>query len=404
MGIRKIRLIRVQKTINMKIGITGQSGFVGTHLYNFLGLQEGVERVPFKDEFFQDVEILTGFVQECDVIVHLAAMNRHNDPQVIYDTNILLVNKLIDACESTQSTPHILFSSSTQEKRDNLYGKSKFDGRKLLEDWAKRNNAPFTGLIIPNVFGPFGHPYYNSFIATFCHQLTHGEQPHVDVDAEVKLIYVGELVNEIWGQINKRRNSTDESIRGESSGTIPVSPIIQYRVPHTSVNKVSAILKLLESYKANYFEKGIIPDLDDEFKKNLFNTFLCYIDHKSFFPFHLTKHSDERGSFVETVKLNSGGQVSFSTTVPGITRGNHFHTRKAERFAVIKGKARIELRKIGTEEVLSFELDGEQPSFVDMPIWYTHNITNTGDEDLYTIFWINEHYDPEDGDTYFEKV
>ena len=115
-------------------------------------------------------------------------------------------------------------------------------------------------------------------------------------------------------------------------------------------------------------------------------------------------NTDQRGSFVETVKLNSGGQVSFSTTMPEITRGNHFHTRKAERFAVIKGKAQIDLRRIGTNEVQSFKLDGKQPSFVDMPVWYTHNITNIGEEELYTIFWINEHFDGSDPDTYFEKV
>jgi UDP-2-acetamido-2,6-beta-L-arabino-hexul-4-ose reductase len=144
--------------------------------------------------------------------------------------------------------------------------------------------------------------------------------------------------------------------------------------------------------------------LDGTFERNLFNTFLCYINHESFFPFQLKLNTDERGSFIETVKLNSGGQVSFSTTVPGITRGNHFHTRKAERFAVIKGKARIDIRKIGTEKILSFELDGRQPSFVDMPIWFTHNITNIGDDELYTIFWINEHFNSEDTDTFFEKV
>jgi len=377
----------------MKIGITGQSGFMGTHLFNYLGLKEGVERIPFEDEYFQDHKKLQTFVKSCDVIVHLAAMNRHGDPQVIYDTNIELVNKLINACEATDSTPHILFSSSTQEERDNLYGKSKFDGRKLLENWAERNNAQFTGLIIPNVFGPFGNPYYNSFIATFCHQLTHGEQPKIDVDGEVKLIYVGKLVNEIFNVIC------------DSSIVTSMQPLVtNYQLPITTKIKVSKVLTLLESYKANYFEKGIIPNLDDEFKKNLFNTFLCYIDHKSFFPFYLKKHSDNRGSFVETVKLHSGGQVSFSTTVPGITRGNHYHTRKAERFAVIKGKARIELRRIGTGEILSFDLDGENPSFVDMPIWYTHNITNIGEEELYTIFWINEHYDPEDSDTFYEKV
>ncbi len=393
----------------MKIGITGQPGFVGTHLYNFLGLQEGVERIPFKDEYFNSKEKLENFVKQCDVVVHLAAMNRHPDPQVIYDTNITLVKKLINACENTTSTPHILFSSSTQETRDNLYGKSKFDGRKLLEEWAEKNNAKFTALIIPNVFGPFGKPHYNSFIATFCHKLTHDEHPHIDVDVEVKLIYVGELVKEFWNQINgtqitqmEQRNADRISVNQQNQRH--QRSIARYEVPHTKTVKVSQVLKLLEGYKENYFEKGIIPNLDNEFEKNLFNTFLCYIDHKTFFPFHLTKHSDDRGSFVELIKLNSGGQVSFSTTKPGITRGNHFHTRKAERFAVIKGKARIRLRRIGTDEVLNFELDGDKPSFVDMPIWYTHNITNIGDEELYTIFWINEHYNPDDGDTYFEVV
>ena len=137
---------------------------------------------------------------------------------------------------------------------------------------------------------------------------------------------------------------------------------------------------------------------------NLFNTFRSYIKHETFFPFYLTKNTDERGSFVETIKLQIGGQVSFSTTKPGITRGNHFHTRKIERFAVIKGKALIEIRKIGTDEIFSFELNGDKPSFVDMPIWYTHNITNIGNEELYTIFWINEFFNAEDADTFFEKV
>lgn len=377
----------------LKIGITGQAGFIGTHLYNYLGIQESVARIPFEDAYFDEDTQLFQFVQSCDVIVHLAAMNRHDDPQVIYNTNITLVRKLITACEKTNSKPHILFSSSTQEEQDNLYGKSKFEGRKLFEAWALKNKAQFTGLIMPNVFGPFGNPNYNSFIATFCYRLTHGEQPEVKVDAEVKLIYVGELVTEIVRLIKANRPA--ENI---------AEMIEEIRLQHTVEVKVSEVLRLLENFKVNYFEKGIIPNLDNPFERNLFNTFLCYVDHQNFFPFPLTLHSDERGSFVETVKNKSGGQVSFSTTVPGITRGNHFHTRKAERFAVIKGKARIDLRRIGTNKILSFELDGKHPSFVDMPVWFTHNITNIGNEELYTIFWINEHFDENDPDTFFELV
>ena len=378
----------------IKIGITGQAGFIGTHLFNTLGLYpDKYKRDPFDDNYFQSKDRLELFVKECDVIIHLAAMNRHHDPEVIYQTNIGLVRQLIDVLEKTKSSPHVLFASSTQEERDNLYGKSKKEGRELLELWADKNSGQFTGFIIPNVFGPFGNPYYNSVVATFCHQLTHNEQPRIDVDGEMKLIYVAELVQHFMEQI--------EDIKQNHKNDVVIETI---QLQHTTEVKVSVILKVLESYKADYFEKGEIPPLNTSFDRNLYNTFLCYFDHKSFFPFKLKLNTDQRGSFIETIKLNSGGQVSFSTTIPGITRGNHFHTRKAERFAVIKGKALIELRRIGTKEVLSFKLDGNQPSFVDMPVWYTHNITNIGEEELYTIFWINEHFNSKDPDTFFENV
>lgn len=378
----------------IKIGITGQTGFVGTHLFDTIGLyQDKFIRIPFQDELFRNDTQLQNFVNQCDVIVHLAAMNRHNDPEVIYNTNIGLVNQLIAACESTQSTPHILFSSSTQEDRDNLYGRSKKEGRKLLEQWADINKGQFTGLIIPNVYGPFGHPYYNSVVATFCHQITHNEQPRIEVDGTLKLIYVGELVSQILEIV-------EQSFSDQKNNVVINEVLLQ----HTAEIKVSALLKLIQGYKNNYFERGEIPDLSNPFHKNIWNTFLCFLDHQLFYPFHLNLHTDNRGSFAETAKLKSGGQISFSTTAPGFTRGNHFHTRKSERFAVIKGQAKIEIRRIGTDSKHSFLLNGDRPSFVDMPIWFTHNITNIGDDDLYTIFWINEEYDPSDPDTYFEEV
>ncbi len=315
-------------------------------------------------------------------------MNRHNDPAVIYQTNIGLVQQLIDAMKNTGSKPHVLFSSSTQEERDNLYGKSKYDGRLLFESWAAENDARFTGFIIPNVFGPFGNPYYNSVVATFSYQLLHDEPTRIDVDSEMKLIHVNELTNVIYHEITG--NSTEN--------------IKSIKVPHTSERQVSEVLALLQQFKSDYFEKGIFPNLNDSFERNLFNTFVCYADLENYYPVKLKLNTDARGSFVETVKLKSGGQVSFSTTKPGITRGNHFHTRKAERFAVIKGKALIQLRKIGTDKIMNFELSGDEPAYVDMPVWHTHNITNTGTEELYTIFWISEFYDSNDPDTFFESV
>lgn len=313
-------------------------------------------------------------------------MNRHESPEFIYETNIGLVKKLTDSLQRTASKAHVLFSSSSQEERDNLYGKSKKEGREILADWAKSNNGKFTGLVIPNVFGPFGTPFYNSFIATFCYQLTHGETPKIDSDGDVQLIYVHELVQEIITQI--KEGTTTEL----------------YRVPSTSTHKVSEILAKLNGFKAAYFDKGEIPVLGNLFDLNLFNTFRCYFDIATHYPVKFTQNIDPRGAFVEVIRLGIGGQVSYSTTVPGITRGNHYHTRKIERFSVIKGKALIQLRKIGTNEVLDFYLDGSAPAFVDMPIWYTHNIKNIGEEELFTIFWINEPYNPDDADTYFENV
>jgi UDP-2-acetamido-2,6-beta-L-arabino-hexul-4-ose reductase len=371
----------------LKVGITGQAGFIGTHLYNTIGLfPEEFTRIKFQKDYFEDENKLNDYVAECDVIVHLAAMNRHDDPQVIYNTNLELVQKLVRSLKATNSKSHVLFSSSTQEVRDNLYGKSKKEGRELMINWSKKSEGQFTGMIIPNVFGPFGHPNYNSVVATFCHKLAHNEKPVIDVDGDLKLIYVGELVNAIISEIRGKKGNSEIVVK------------------HTTESKVSQILTLLEKYKSEYQDKGIIPIIESLFELNLFNTFRCYMDIKNHFPVKFVEHTDPRGSFVEIIRLGVGGQVSFSTTVPGITRGNHYHTRKIERFAVIKGKALIQLRRIGTDEILDFYLDGNEPAYVDMPIWYTHNIKNIGEEVLYTNFWINEFYDPNDPDTYFENV
>ncbi len=370
-----------------RIGITGQNGFVGTHLYNTLGLlNQKYTRVNFEKSFFGDDALLDKFVQESDVIVHLAGMNRHHDPEVIYKTNIDLTEKLIAAIKRTQSNPHIIFSSSSQEENDNPYGRSKKEARFKLQACVKEQGGIFTGLIIPNIFGPFGKPYYNSVIATFSHQLNYGETPKIEYNADLNLIYVDELVQQILQIIDNQTNSQ------------------ALKIPHSTSCRVSKILTLLMNFKENYINHGRLPDLSFKFEFNLFNTFRSYIDLKNHFPAKYQQHTDDRGAFTELIRSEIGGQVSFSTTKSGITRGNHFHTRKIERFSVIKGKARLQLRKIGTEELIEFELDGNEPAFVDMPIWYTHNITNVGNEELYTVFWINEPYDPANPDTYFEIV
>ena len=377
----------------MNIGITGSSGFIGKHLYNTLSLKKSdFNLITLNNEGFSDEISINNFVKKSEVIIHLAGINRHKNEDELYKLNIELTKKLIDALQKTNSNPHIIFASSTQEELDNSYGLSKKKSRELLSNWAKNNKARLSSLLIPNVFGPFGKPFYNSVVATFCYQLANNEKPTIKKDSKIQLIYVGELVSVILSHIINDKLKSDKT------------EIKKYDIASTNQIIVSDLLDILLEFKNFYFKQGIIPNINDSFRKNLLITFLCFINHKKWFPFELTKNSDNRGSFTELIKFESEGQVSFSITKPGITRGNHFHTRKIERFIVISGSATIELRKIGTKEKIKFLLDGKNPSFVDMPIWYTHNITNVGSEDLLTIFWINESYNDNDPDTYFEEV
>jgi UDP-2-acetamido-2,6-beta-L-arabino-hexul-4-ose reductase len=370
-----------------RIGITGQNGFIGNHLLNTLKLfPTEFEITSFKRSYFENEDELDSFTRSCEVIVHLAALNRHNDPNTIYRTNVDLVNRIKDSLIRTNSKAHILVSSSIQEERDNVYGQSKKEGRLILSKWASENQVNFTGMLIPNVFGPFGHPFYNSVIATFCYQVSRNETPKIEVDRQLNLIYVDELVEKIITVIRNEDNTHE------------------LQIPHTAEVKISEILALLQQFNVVYQENGKFPFINSPFEHNLFNTYRSFIDISKYFPRKYKQYSDSRGTFVEIARHSIAGQTSFSNTVPGTTRGNHFHTRKIERFAVIKGKALIQLRRIGTDKVIDFLLDGENPAYVDMPIWYTHNIQNIGTDDLYTIFWINEPYDPTDPDTYLETV
>lgn len=372
----------------MNILITGNKGFIGQHLVNTLThlSSNNFKVIQFSKEDFQNPKILDDKVKKSSVIVHLAGLNRHEDQSVIYESNMNLSQELLNSIKRVEFKGKLIFSSSIQESLNNSYGKSKKDSRNLFIKESKSNGFSFSGLILPNVYGPFGKPNYNSFIPTFCHKIYNEEKVEIQENNQVQLIYIDTVISILINEI--------ENIYSNYEIHVDPEKII-------SVNEVKNILI---EFKKEYIDSNIIPNLGSSFKLNLFNTFRSFIDLETFFPVRFKDNIDKRGNFIEILKSNSKGQYSFSTTKPNKTRGNHFHTKKVERFAVIKGESLIQLRKIGTNKIIKFQLSGNNPSFVDIPVWYTHNISNIGDGELITLFWINESYDINNPDTYIEKV
>ncbi|MEI6054814.1 MAG: NAD-dependent epimerase/dehydratase family protein [Lentisphaerota bacterium] len=243
--------------MNITVGITGQSGFIGTHFFNFLRTRQGIKRVNFDKSYFDNQKDLCSFVSNCDAIVHLAGMSRGDNQQLVYDTNMLLVEKLLKAAEYAGNKPHILFGSTTHEAKDSLYHKSKRNGRTMIDKWAKENGARSTGLLMPNVFGPYSKPYFNSFVSTFCHKVAIGEKPEIIADSKVELIYIETICRHICGAIASESNNNPMTI------------------PHEFEVSVSEVLNKL-MYFRNTLQNKKIPTLDTLFATRLFSTYLSY--------------------------------------------------------------------------------------------------------------------------------
>lgn len=370
----------------MKIAITGQDGFIGYHLYNTIKYRHPTFKlINFKKPYFQDQNKIDKIISKVDVIIHLAGVNRDIIEESILKKNLFLTEELIKSISRTNFSGKLIFASSIQQKDDNAYGVSK---RKSVENFFKASSKygfTFINLVIPNVFGPFCKPNYNSFIATFCYNSLHKIKNIIKKNKDVPLIFIDNLVDQIIQKI--KVDSTDE-----------------FKVIEDINIKVKEVKNIIDDFNQVYIKNGNIPDLNNSFKINLFNTFHSYIEPEKFFPRKLRLINDDRGSFAEILKSSSKGQVSFSVTEPGQIRGNHFHTRKIERFLVLEGEAEINIKKIGSNKRFTFNISGKTPCYVDMQVWYTHNIKNIGDKNLITLFWINEFYNENDSDTFFEKV
>jgi UDP-2-acetamido-2,6-beta-L-arabino-hexul-4-ose reductase len=364
-----------------KIGITGIDGLIGWHLRSFLHGQKDVVVVGADKPEFASPELLKKFAVSCEVIVHLAGMNRGDDAEVAA-TNVALTEQLLAACDAAGARPHIIFSSSTHIYRGTPYGNSKKRCAELIKAWADGHKTAFTNFVLPNIFGESGKPFYNSAVSTFCYQLANGQKPEIIKDIEVELLHARHVAREVYSVILK--------------------PVNGELVPKGHKILVSQLLAKLEAM-AGLYSSNIVPDLRQELDLDLFNTYRSYL-FPAKTPGSLELKKDTRGYLFEAAKSPNGGQTFISSTMPGITRGNHYHTRKFERFLVIKGKACIRVRKLFSGDTHEFHVDGEKPQFVDMPALHTHNITNTGDSELLTLFWTSEIFDPADSDTYQETV
>jgi len=367
----------------MRMGITGADGFLGWHLRCLLhGDTTEDTAVPCDQASFADDRALDNLVATSDAIVHFAGINRGTKDEVL-NGNLAITDRLIAALARSGRMPHILFASSIQIDRDNTYGEAKRVCAQHLQIWADSCGAHFTTVVLPNVFGEFGRPFYNSVVATFCYQLVHGEEPHIAADAPLELIA-----------------AQDVAAKFVALAHDGVAGVV--RVPGHNPLLVSEILSRLQGLNASY-SGGTLPLLADSFDLQLFNTLRSFR-----FPDQVQGifdvHTDPRGSLWEVARSQGAGQTFVSWTEPRVTRGNHYHRHKVERFAVLSGSGRIRLRRLFTPDIHTYDLTGEAPGYVDMPTFCTHSIENIGSVPLLTLFWSGELFDAKNPDTWNEPV
>ena len=367
----------------MKVVVTGSAGMLGEHMLHHLraagfGSSDvvAVDRSAFSDDGF-----LSKALDNCDVVVHLAGINRASDED-LERGNIEIASRLVGVMKASNTRPHLVYSNTLHESADNSYGRGKRGAHACFSQWANSEGAKYSELILPHVFGEFGKPFYNSGVHTFCHQLVNNEQPEINPDGQFSLLHAGDVAEQVL-----------QVIRGGSTGRLVLKGET-ITVPEV----VGRLQSMYESYTNN-----VIPAFTSRLNLQLFNVLRSFM-YPDYYPVSLTLHTDNRGSLFEAVKTGHGGQAFLSTTKPGITRGNHFHFEKIERFLVVSGEAVIRIRRLGTDDVKEFHVSGETPCFVDMPTLHTHSITNTGDSELLTMFWSHEIFDPEKPDTYAEMV
>lgn len=370
---------------DMKVFVTGAKGFIGKNLIAQL------KNIGHKDiyQYERDtpIERLMEYTKDCDFVFHLGGVNRPKEEKEFMEGNAGLTSSLLDALKKNGNKAPILVTSSIQADLDNPYGRSKKAGEDILFAYERETGAKVFVYRLPNVFGKWCRPNYNSAIATFCHNIAHHLPIKVhDPFVVMNLVYIDDLVEEMLRAMEGKGNQTGMFC------SVPVS---------YSASLGSIASKLQDFAKER--ENLEVPNMGNELEKKLYSTYLSYLP-KEEFSYPLKMNKDERGSFTEFLRTKERGQVSVNISKPGITKGQHWHNTKNEKFLVVKGRGLIQFRKIGEEEVISYHVSGEKLEVVDIPPGYTHSIKNEGEEEMVTILWANEPFDIERPDTYFQKV
>ncbi|WP_306010172.1 capsular polysaccharide biosynthesis protein CapF [Bacillus sp. MMSF_3328] len=370
----------------MNILVTGAKGFLGKNLIAELKNRGYNDVFEFSRE--SDPELLEKFTMECEFVFHLAGVNRPTNEKEFMEGNFGLTSQLLELLKKHNNKAPVLFTSSIQAEKDNPYGKSKKAGEDLLFNHYYETDAKVYVYRLPNLFGKWSKPNYNTVVATFCHNIATGLDIQInDPEIELNLCYIDDVIEEFMKAVEG-----NPTLQEDDFCVVPVTHKI----------KIGELAKLLMSFKESRTNLSI-PNMEEKLVKNLYSTYLSFLP-KDQFSYNLKMNTDHRGSFTEFIRTPERGQVSVNVSKPGITKGNHWHHTKNEKFLVVSGEGLIRFRKIDCEEIIEYRVSGEELQVVDIPTGYTHSIVNVGKGDLVTVMWANEGFDPEKPDTYFVEV
>ena len=370
----------------MKVLITGSNGFIGKNLVERLRRCKGVEIKTF--DVKDSADKLVEYLKNADIIFHLAGVNRPEKIKEFKTGNIELTQTIVDILEKVEKVIPVVFPSSIQALLDNPYGISKRKAENILIEYSKRNDANIYIYRLPNVFGKWCRPNYNSVVATFCYNIAHDLDVVIsDSKNKIELGYIDDVVNELV-EITKAKNADKNKYYYDVKQTFKI----------TLGELVNKLYELRDMRKTL-----IVPDFSDSLMKYLHATYLSYLDEDAF-SYKLDSKMDKRGQLTELIKSKYFGQIFVSTSYKRVIRGNHYHDTKIEKFCVLKGKAVIKFRHIFEKEVLSYYVSGDDPEVVDIPPGYTHSIENLEDNEIIILFWANQIFNPEKPDTYHCEV